>query len=113
LTCPLRSSLFVDAGGRTSFNALLKNIESMNSKKGLGIGVDHLFVSYAENGNEKRAKIEHFSLMSAATLGNLSRIGRLYFAAWEQAINDARFGRFRKGIGTAAGEIAKLAELTR
>mgnify|MGYP003393244866 CR=1 FL=1 len=88
-----KSELYFETkGGKKMFTVPVKSIQSVNSQKGVGAGVDHLYVLYQENGREQKAKIEHFSIMSWGALGNLSRLSS-YFSSWEQMINDARFGR--------------------
>jgi hypothetical protein len=71
------------------FDIPLSDITSVNPKKGVGNGVDHLEVLYTEDGKDKKVKLQHFSFISSG-MGTLSRI-TLYFTSWEQMINDARF----------------------
>ncbi|MBV9159182.1 MAG: SHOCT domain-containing protein [Candidatus Kaiserbacteria bacterium] len=68
-----------------------------------------MFVIYQEGGKEKRAKIEHFSFFTAATIGNLSRL-TTYFTPWEQAINDARFGKNTQH-SSGLDDLEKLSQL--
>jgi hypothetical protein len=82
---------FVSKKGDEIFNIPLADIVSVNPQKGMGNGVDHLYVLYNENGKEKKVKIEHFSFISSG-MGIASRI-TMYFTSWEQMINDARFGK--------------------
>ncbi|MDB5204923.1 MAG: hypothetical protein JWP09_951 [Candidatus Taylorbacteria bacterium] len=88
----------------------LKDIISVNCKKGIGTGNENMFIFYKLDGKEKRIKIQHSSLMSLATIGNLSRLSGSYFASWEQAINDARSGRWGNNEGSL-DDLEKLAEL--
>ncbi len=78
--------------GARVFEIPLTDIVSANAQKGYGNGVEHLIVFYRANGTEKKAKIEHRSINNWA-MGLASRIAPLYFASWEQIINDARFGK--------------------
>jgi hypothetical protein len=91
------------------FSIPLKSIQSVNCKKGIGNGVDHLFVIYSENGSEKKVKIQHYSFISGEALGRFSRLST-YFSSWEQSINDARFGRNGNPSSNLDG-LEKLAEL--
>lgn len=100
---------FQTKDGKKVFSAPLKSIQSVNSKSGIGRGVNHLYVIFDESGKERKVKIEHFSLMSWGSLGNLSRL-TLYFSSWEQAINDARFGR-SVHADTGLENLEKLAAL--
>lgn len=103
------TELYLENKSKRLFSTALKDILSINCKKGIGTGVDHMFVIYQKDGKENRAKIEHFSFFSAMTIGNLSRLA-LYFSSWEQAINDARFHKNETNIG-GFDSIEKLAEL--
>lgn len=95
--------------GKKVFDIPLKSIQSVNCKKGVGMGVEHMYVIYQENGKEKKVKIEHYAFVSAMTIGNLSRLS-MYFSSWEQTINDARFGRSTAASG-GLDNLEKLAEL--
>jgi len=103
------AELYFEKKKKRLFSTALKDIQSINCKKGIGTGVDHMFVIYQENGKENRAKIEHFGFFSAMTIGNLSRLS-LYFASWEKAINDARFRKNETGVGEL-DSLEKLADL--
>lgn len=88
-----RSNLyFVSKKGDKVFDIPLADIVSINAQKGVGAGVEHLYVLYNRDGKEKKLKIEHFSMMSWG-MGLASRISASYFASWEQMINDARFNK--------------------
>ena len=88
-----RTSLyFATKKGDRVFDIPLGEIVSVNTKKGMGNGVEHLYVIYNADGSEKTAKVEHYS-MNQWAMGMASRIAPLYFASWEQMINDARFGK--------------------
>ncbi|HVW82513.1 MAG TPA: hypothetical protein VHC68_01015 [Candidatus Paceibacterota bacterium] len=88
-----RTSLsFEKKDGTKVLDIPLADITSVNSKKGVGNGVDHLYVLYNQGARERQAKIQHFSIFTSG-MGIASRITPLYFASWEQMINDARFGK--------------------
>jgi hypothetical protein len=82
--------LYFLAKDKKIFEIPLSDIISVNPQKGVGNGVDHLYVLYNQEGKEKKVKIEHFSMMNWGALGGLSRLTN-YFSSWEQMINDARF----------------------
>jgi hypothetical protein len=82
---------FMTAKGERSFDIPVSEITSINTQKGVGSGVDHLYILYTHGGADGKVKIEHFSFMSSG-LGLASRLSQ-YFSSWEQMINDARFGR--------------------
>jgi|SRR5579859_180433 len=104
------TSLFFETkSGKKVFDIPLKSIQSVNCKKGVGMGVEHMYVIYQENVKENRVKIEHYAFVSAMTIGNLSRLS-MYFSSWEQTINDARFGR-STNTGGGLDNLEKLAEL--
>lgn len=89
------------------FTISIKDIISVNAKKGIGTGVDHLYITYQDEGKEKKVKIEHFGFISATTIGNLGRLS-LYFSAWEQMINDARSNKLSTN---SLDDMEKLFEL--
>jgi hypothetical protein len=76
-----------------SFDIPLKNILSVNSQKARGNGIEFLDIIYSDGTQEKTARVRHFSAVSGLGLGLYSRLTPLYFASWEQMINDARFGK--------------------
>ena len=88
----------------------LADILSVNCKRDIGYGQQNMFVFYKDGTKEKKVKIQHASLASWAT-GALSRLENLYFASWEQAINDARAGRYDKQENSDFSGLDKLAEL--
>ena len=102
------SLYFTTTKGEKMFDVPLKNIQSVNCKKGFS-SVDQLFVICQENGKERTLKIEHVGSVSMLTLGALSRLS-IYFSSWEQMINDARFGR-NANTGGGLDNLEKLAEL--
>jgi hypothetical protein len=87
------SELYFLSGKNKVFTTQLKNIVSVNAKKGLGNGVDYLFIIFNDNGKEKKMKIQHLAFVAGIALGNLSQLRELYFRSWETAIEDARFDR--------------------
>ena len=84
---------FVTKNNTEMFSAPLSAIESVNTQKGIGNGIEHLYILYTENGKERKAKIQHFAIVSGFALGNFSKLSNSYFSSWEQMINDARFGK--------------------
>lgn len=84
---------FVTKNNIEMFSAPLSAIESVNPQKGIGNGIEHLYVLFNENGKDRKVKIEHFSIVSGFALGNFSKLSASYFGSWEQMINDARFGK--------------------
>jgi hypothetical protein len=91
------------------FSSPLNDIVSVNAKKGIGNGVEWLIIVYNSGGKEQTAKIHHFGFFNGIGLGILSRMTQLYFASWEKAINDARFGQGENNNGL--NNLEKLAEL--
>jgi hypothetical protein len=84
---------------KTIFVIPMKDIVSANTRKGFGIGVYNLYVIYNQGGKETQAKIEHHSTFRGS------------FDSWEQAINDARLGKYAAGASGAISDLEKLAEL--
>jgi hypothetical protein len=102
---------FISFKDKKAFAIPLKNILSVNCKKGFGAGNDNMYVLYKQEGEkQKQIKIQKSSFTNAVTLGNLARLGNLYFASWEQAINQARHGPWYRG-GEGIEDIKKLARL--
>ena len=104
------TELYFLVKNKKEFNIPLAKILSVNCQKGVGTGNENMYVVYQEGDQEKKIKIQHFSFMSFGTVGNLSRIGALYFTSWEQAINSARTGS-QKTSGTDLNDLKKLATL--
>lgn len=101
--------LYFLSGKTKVFSVPLKDILSANARKGLGNGIDHLFVIFNENGKEKKIKIEHMAFWSGVAMGNLTQLREPYFKSWEAAIENARLG---KNIPQDnLGELEKLADL--
>lgn len=86
----------------------LKNIISVNAKKGLGNGIDHLFIIFNENDQERKIKIQHLAFWAGMAMGNMTQLREPYFRSWEAAIEDARFDRGHKN---SFNNIEKLADL--
>lgn len=99
---------FVTKKGTRVFDVSVKNIQSVNCKKGFS-SVDQLFVICQENEKETTLRIEHVGSVNILTLGPLARLS-MYFSSWEQMINDARFGRSGTS-GDGFNDLEKLAEL--
>jgi hypothetical protein len=103
------TTLYFESGGNRIFSTLLDDIVSVNAKKGLGNGIDHLFVIYNEGGKEKKVKIQHMAFWSGVAIGNLIQLKEPYFRSWETAIENAR-----QGGGHDSGsldDLEKLADL--
>lgn len=76
------------------FSIPLASIVSVNAQKGLGNGIDHLFVIYNdESGKEKKIKIQHMAFWAGVAMGNYSQLKEPYFKSWENTIQDARLGK--------------------
>jgi hypothetical protein len=103
------TSIYFLSKKKKVFDIPLKDIISANPQKGLGNGVDFLFILYNEAGIEKRVKIQHFSFMTGASIGTISRLA-IYFNSWEQIINDARMGR-KTQSDSGLNDLEKLSEL--
>jgi hypothetical protein len=104
------TTLLFQSGKKTIFVIPVKEIVSVNTKKGLGGGSDRLIVFYREDEKEKQVTIEHFYAMLGVALGGLAQLGPTYFASWELAINNARFGKMQANSG-GIDDLEKLAEL--
>lgn len=104
------SELYFLSGRNKAFTAPLKDILSVNAKKGLGNGIDHLFITFNEGGKEKKIKITHQAFWQGMAMGNLAQLREPYFKSWEAAIEDARFGR-SVGQQSNLGDLEKLADL--
>lgn len=82
----------------------LSNIVSVNTEK--MDFKDNLFIVYRDGNTERRTKFVHNDrrqLIFAAASPS-------HFLSWEQAINDARFGRFA-GHASGVDDLEKLAAL--
>ena len=103
------TELYFLAGGNRALSISLKDLVSANAKKGLGNGVDHLFLIFNENGKEKKVKVTHFAFWQGVAMGNMTQLREPYFKSWEAAINDVRFGR---NVGqNNFNDLEKLADL--
>ncbi len=100
------NELYFLSGDKKIFDTKLSDIMSINAKKGLGNGIDHLFVTINENGKEKKIKIQHLAFWAGVAIGNLTQIRDPYFKSWESAIENARFGR-----NTGKGDLDDLEKL--
>jgi len=103
------TELYFLSGKTKVFSTSLKDIISTSARKGLGNGIDHLFVIFNENGKEKKIKIEHMAFWSGVAMGNLTQLREPYFKSWEAAIEDARFGKSTPQDNL--GDLEKLADL--
>jgi hypothetical protein len=88
----------------------LSQIVSVNSKKGVGNGVDWLVVTHKQDGKEQKAEIMHFGFFDGFGLGIASRLKGPYFVEWEKLIDDERLGR-NASAASGADELGKLADL--
>ncbi|MEN9613897.1 MAG: hypothetical protein RLZZ347_204 [Candidatus Parcubacteria bacterium] len=102
--------LYFTVDNKELFSILLSNVLSVNCQKGIGTSNENMFVIYKDGDKEKKVKIQHSSLMSLATVGNLSRISASYFSSWEQAINSARSGNQDNEKGSI-DDLERLSEL--
>jgi len=84
------SELYFISGIKKLFTIPVSNIISVNAKKGLGNGIDHLYVIYDEEGKEKKIKIQHMAFWYGVAMGNISQLGNVYFESWERTIENAR-----------------------
>lgn len=91
------------------FSIPLGNIVSVNAQKGLGNGIDHLFIIYNDVGKEKKIKIQHMAFWSGVAMGNFSQLKEPYFRSWENAIQDARLGK--NNNHSDLNDLEKLADL--
>jgi Short C-terminal domain len=101
--------LYFLAGKSRAFSSSVNDIVSVNAKKGLGNGIDHLFITFTENGKEQKIKITHQAFWQGAAMGNLSQLREPYFKSWEAAIESARFGRNESH--SDLDDLEKLADL--
>lgn len=87
------TGLYFQSGEDKPLSVPLGNLISVNAKKGLGNGVDYLFLIYSKDEKEKEARIQHLAFWAGMAMGNLSQLREPYFKSWEQAIENARYGR--------------------
>ena len=91
------------------FSTSLKDVVSVNARKGLGNGVDCLFVIFNENGKERKIRIQHLAFWQGVAMGNMAQLREPYFKSWEATIEDARSGR--SASQNNLGDLEKLADL--
>lgn len=91
------------------FSIPVKDIVNVVAQKGIGNGIDHLYISYRDGGKDVKIKIEHFAFWSGMAIGNLSQIKEAYFKAWEQLIEDTRLGK-NKNLNDL-NDLEKIADL--
>ena len=103
------SEIYFLSGKTKVFSSPLSGVLSVNAKKGLGNGIDHLFITFTENSKEQKIKITHQGFWQGAAMGNLSQLREPYFKSWEAAIENARFGR--NNSQSDLGDLEKLADL--
>ena len=103
------TELFFLSGNEKVFSILTKDIINVRAQKGIGNGIDHLYIVYKDEQKDKEAKIEHFSFWDGAAIGNLSRLKDPYFKLWEKTIEDVRLGK--KEVVDNFSDLEKLAEL--
>ena len=103
-------TLSFQSGKKMLFAIPVKKIVSVNTKKGLGGGSDCLVIFYRDDEKEKQVAVEHFYAALGVALGGLAQLGPAYFASWELAINNARFGKTQANSG-GIDDLEKLAEL--
>jgi|SRR3989338_11205323 len=101
---------FTNKKNHKAFNIPLDKIISVNIRKGLGNGIDYLFVIFNDNSKERKVKIKHFTFWAGVAMGNLSQLRELYFKSWETAIENVRFGK-NTVQNSNLNELEKLAEL--
>jgi len=104
------SELYFESKKNKLFSAPLKDVVSANPKKGIGNGIDQMILHINENSKERKITIQHMAFWSGVAMGNLSQLGQMYFKSWEEAINDARFGRSTGGQ-SGLNDLEKLADL--
>jgi hypothetical protein len=73
---------FLLGENKKAFSTPLKGIISVSAQKGLGNGIDHLHITYTEDGKEKKVKIQHMAFWSGLAMGNFSQLKEPYFRAW-------------------------------
>jgi hypothetical protein len=103
------TELYFLSGKAKVFTAFLKEIVSVDARKGLGNGVDHLFIIFNENGKERKIKIQHIALVFGLAMGNMSQLREPYFRSWEMAIENMRFEK--ESSKNNFDDLEKLAEL--
>ncbi len=103
------SELYFLSGKDKVFSVPLKDILSTNARKGLGNGIDHLFVIFNENGKERKIKIQHLAFWAGTAMGNMTQLREPYFRSWETAIENARFGE--DTAQNNLNDLEKLADL--
>ena len=84
-----QSALAFSLKGKELFNIALADITNSRAIKGIANGKDLLVISYQDQGQDKEIKLEHYSFVGFG-MGNLSKVQALYFASWEQVIENAR-----------------------
>ena len=104
-----QTQLYFLAGKKKSFDIPVRNIVNVRAKKGLGNGIDHLLVSYQENGKDCQIKIEHFAFWSGIAIGNFSQLKEPYFRSWERIIEDIRLEKNKSE--NSLNDLEKLADL--
>ncbi len=103
------TELYFTDGKNKLFSTSLNEVVSANAQKGIGNGVDHLFVIFNENGKERKIKIQHLAFWSGLAMGNASQLREPYFKSWEAVIQDARLGKHMQQ--NSFGDLEKLADL--
>lgn len=103
------NELYFLSGKNKTFTTPLKEVVSVNAQKGLGNGIDHLFVIFNENGKEKKIKIQHLAFWAGIAMGNASQLREPYFKSWETAIDNARLGK--ESNQSNLNDLEKLANL--
>lgn len=99
---------FLLGENKKAFHAPVKDILSVSAQKGLGNGIDHLHITYTEDGKEKKVKIQHMAFWSGLAMGNVSQLREPYFRSWENAIENARSGNTNN---SNLDDLEKLASL--
>jgi hypothetical protein len=104
------AELYFLSGKTKVFSAPLRSIVSANARKGLGNGIDHLFVIFNENSKERKIKIQHLAFWQGMAMGNLTQLREPYFKSWETVIENARFGGSTSNGNNDLNDLEKLAD---
>lgn len=89
-------------------NIPIEDIINVKAEKAFWQGTDYLRLLYKDDGKEKKVLFQHFS-WARWSAGDLSRVEALYFAPWENAIEELRSGKQERN--TEFDELRELAEL--